>query len=204
MNIQHHIYAIKEIISRYDIPDRNSLTNSLIEHFLNVERSNLLGDMQRRKIAISSLNYSTLCVELELTKVDDCNPDCYILRSKYKLPKYIGKPIVRVGNTQISNLNIFTIKNAKKSLHKKDQIGFYIQDNYLYVYNNVSLEKVSVLALYFSNNLKSILDVDCDCNACIEEYDFIIDSSLIDTLYTLVIKRIIATYANKETQPKSN
>lgn len=205
MNIYKHIYSIKEILNRYDIPNRNAITNLLIEHFLNIERANILGDLRRRNIRLSSYNYSTICVPMVLTNKEDCIEGCYILKSKYKIPEYIGNLIVRNGTVKLTQRPLHTAKYSKAALNKTDNIYYYIHDNYLYIEGTTAFEKVIVYGIFLSNkDLNDPEKADCECNHCVSDYDFRIDPELIDTLYKLVIKLILSTYVNKGAKEKDS
>jgi hypothetical protein len=200
MNIQKHIYAIKEILGKEHSPLHSNITNLYIEHILTVERANLLGNLLAKNVKLSMNNYSTVCIPLELTALSDCTNNCFILRSKNKLPSYIADITVRNGNTKISVLNPYTFTYRKKSITKKEFISCYVEDGYLYINGTVGLESILVSAVFLNiaetNNPN---EVDCNCSLCVDDYDLVLDAMYIDLLYRLTIARILTLQSNDKT-----
>lgn len=197
MNIQKHIYAIKEILEKEHSATQSRITNLYIEHILTIERANILGNMLKRNIRLSKNNYSTICVPLELTSLDDCTNGCFILKSKNRIPEYVGDIIIRNGNKKLTMLSPYSFTYRKKSISKAEFISWYVQDGYLYINGTVGLETVSITSIFLNN--KDINDpdyVDCNCTTCVDDYDFVIDSTYIDMLYGLVIARILSLHSN--------
>lgn len=192
MNILKHIYAIKEMVNNFDIPNRNIMTNLFIEHMLNVERANLLGRYLENKSNVLRQNYSTICVDMELAVKEDCTGNCIILKSVKPLPDYIGTLYVMSGNLQMHRITQNISMHRKKSLANKEGVAYYVENNYLYIENNVALESVMVRAIFVSlaevNNPEL---VNCNCNNCLKDYDFAIDPKLIDVLYSLVMNALV-------------
>lgn len=168
------------------------MTNLFIEHMLNVERANLLGRYLENKSNVLRQNYSTICVDMELAVKEDCTGNCIILKSVKPLPDYIGTLYVMSGNLQMHRITQNISMHRKKSLANKEGVAYYVENNYLYIENNVALESVMVRAIFVSlaevNNPEL---VNCNCNNCLKDYDFAIDPKLIDVLYSLVMNALV-------------
>lgn len=206
MNISKHIYSVKELLNNYDIPNRNSITNLFIEHLLNVEKSNILGDFLRRNQVVSTLNYNTICLKMTLMEKQDCLTDCIGLRSINRIPEYIGNLKIMYGENLVWPKSRRVARYRKSGLSKEKSISYYVQDGYLYIDGTTSLESVQVKAIFVSNRETNNKDVvDCNCIPCIGDYHLFIDPTLLDTLYSLVLKRILSLYGKgTESHPQKS
>jgi hypothetical protein len=207
MEILKHVYAIKELINNYDIKDRNSITNLYIEHILNICRSNLLNKLIESKKKISKLNYSSICLKLELYKQDDCHNGCFVLRTN-ELPEYIGSINVFLGNKLLSYRSRVSNSNKKFALKPDTSITYYINDKRIYILGSVSIDNISVTGMFLSDKeINNPNIVNCLCTKCLDDYHFTLDPAYISDLYSLVIQKILSVYGNNsesKTNPKNN
>lgn len=94
MNLQHHVYAIKNLLSHGPASDDFRLSDRLIAHFLQVARAKLIEQKIDKYYYISEQSYQDWCADLELSNFHNCctgpDVDCQILRSVLEVPKFLN------------------------------------------------------------------------------------------------------------------
>lgn len=122
-------------------------------------RSMLISQAIGKRQDISDIWVQALsCMELELVDSSECcfiTTDCYILRTKQKLPSSIETSgdnfIIRVtdpiGNV-ISKSNSFEVKYNKYNKYTSKKANWYLQNGYLYITNEKLLEYVNIFAIF--------------------------------------------------------
>lgn len=207
MTRNQHIYAIKNLINKGIASDDSRITNSLILHYLSSARSLLLKRKLDKDHNISEHSYIRICVELVKDTYHDCNciPDqlgCQILRSKCKIPSDVltrwGKGItVKSVNGQVIDKTSITQNDlAQHSLSGAgDQVGWFIEDSYLYILNTLTLPMVIVKGIWAD---PTAVDNYCGCEDSDNDgpcYDpnkdeFPIDPELVMPMYEMTMSFI--------------
>jgi len=201
LTIKEHIYAIQNILNRGPKSDDARLSNSLVEHFLNVARSRVLKQKLNQLHHISSFNYQSFCLELEEVKYSDCScipakAKCKVLRSKVKIPQSLnyrhnnGIIVQTIDGHSIPNSKPSSNHLAKYSLSKANtKPHYFIENGYLYILNNLNLKQVKVKMISVNpRDLSSF--TDCyTANSCYSANSpYPIDQELVDSVYRLTIE----------------
>ena len=154
MTISEHISIIRHLIKEH--VDDSYYNDELIYKFLINARSLLLEREAKKWTKFSDFVYQTFCMPLVLDKFHDCNclpydTDCYILKSKYEIPKTI------LGRNRLF-LNVMTIEGEplsyffdiskqdhfKYSKTKKNKLRYTISNNKLIIIGSTQLKTVLV------------------------------------------------------------
>lgn len=174
---------------------------------------------------ISPFTFSFIdCVPLELGKFADCpcfTTDCWILRSKYKIPQLISYrsglylKVYTIEGKEISETS--QIKNKLKE-HRKvnvDSLGFFFHNDYLYITGSTTLKVVSLNGI-FSDPMKLKDLPRCDTNGnslpitCFNplEDEYPIDEELYEDVEMLVIQKLLSyeqsTFEDTENNDRKN
>lgn len=216
MTLTHHCDAIQNLITKGSPSDDSSYSLRLIAHFLNVTRALLIEQKADKYHYISEQSFQSLCVDLELGSFHNCceGPDtkCKVLKSKTKLPKFLNTrwgdfaKVMTLDGEVISKSSMTINKYAAYSLTSIDkETGWFIHDNYLYVINNKSLEKVLLSSLF--TNPEDIEKANCETSTnalCQGPFDaeYPIDADLIPIMYKMTMEFLLQSVNN--IPPKDN
>lgn len=158
--LKEHVYAIKNILNKGIASDDSRFSNRLIAHYLKQSRGLLLKRKLDNNRYISKLNYQRICVPLEKVTYGDCDcvsdvfEDCQILRSTCEFPAVFANKfrpaltIKAIDGTVLSETSITRDKFKQYSLSQKSpKIGWFIENNHLYILYNTKTELVIALGL---------------------------------------------------------
>ena len=209
---------INEAISRLRVILKNGIAsagNTLSSRFLYSILKTLRTKRIRQKLDsyfyLSPFYYSTIeCLPLELGKFNDCpcfTNDCFILRSKYKIPKIMSTRN-KLAIKSVTNLNGMIISEStptkeeykKYTRTKKDELSYFIHNNYLFIKGSTTLKVISITAI-FENPLDLASINACDPNGiqldvCIYDptkEDFPIDEDLFDDVENMALEKLVKT-----------
>jgi len=211
MTQNEHIYAIKNIINKGPASDDSRITNGLILYYLNIARSLLIKRKLDRDSNISDHTYLRICVPLEKTTYHDCTCidemfDCKLLRSKCKLPTDIlsrwgrGIMVKTINGKQLDKITMTQNEFSTYSRSGADkQVGWFIEDNYLYIQNTLDLPLVIVKGIWTS---PEDLDNYCGCGdseetgPCydVSNDDYPVDPELVLPMHDLAYERIMRAF----------
>lgn len=94
MKLLHHVYAVKDILSRGVASKDFRLSDRLISHFLQVARAKLIEQKIDKYHFVSEQSYQNWCVTLELSDFHNCcngpSLDCKVLKSTSVIPKFLN------------------------------------------------------------------------------------------------------------------
>jgi hypothetical protein len=212
MTRRQHIFAIQNIINRGAPTDDNRFSSRLIGFYLDVERGLLLKRKLDKYQHISEENFQTICMPLELTSFHDCdcipNQNCYILRSKYKLPKRINAKwgstlIVKlfdsspIGETTVAALSNNQYSRIPESKNPLDNLRFFIFNRYLYIVGSTKLKGVLVFGLFENPSQVENYNI-CDSDGVetsdpcysVETDEYPIDIDLVSPLHDMVLRKM--------------
>lgn len=203
MTILKHVYSVKELLNKGTLENNYAYSNLFIQHFLEIYRCYVLNRRIDRREKLQEYNYSAVCMELEMSTFQaKCeSDDCLILKSKHPVPLFLANTlsVYYTNGEVISHRTINQNKYNKYSIQKEDKTSWFIFDNYLYIQNNLLLEKVILRGIF--ENLADVHTIDCNCNpnGCDEDYEFYVDPALIPEIYQMVLNNLIGF--NDETKP---
>ena len=202
-NLLHHVYFIQNIINKGVPSDDSRFSNRLISHALKQARSRLVKIKLDKQDYISEANYQKLCIPLELHTYHNChcitdNQDCQILRSKNVIPKYMvakwGPAIqpMSLAGVKLSQVSITSNNLDQYSLTAQNKSGYFIDENYLYILNNIKLRAVLIKGIWedpeevLGYNEQTCTELD-NCEDILDQ-DFPIDAELVYPMYQLTMQ----------------
>ena len=200
MTTNHHIYAVKNLLSHGASSDDFSYSNRLILHFLETSRAFLIERKADKYTYISDQSFQSWCTDLELGSYHSCcdvTSTCKGLKSVLNIPKFLNTrwgPFIKVtdldGNV-VSHTSPTSHKYSKYALNSQPKIGWYINDNHLFIVGNTDLKKVLITALWASPieimQANCAVNTDLTCPDLFEE-EFPIDVDLIAPMYEMTLK----------------
>lgn len=195
MTILNHVYAVKELLNKGQIKNNYPYSNLFIQHFLELNRCLVLKQRLSNKDSLADINYTKVCLEMEISNFEgDCyKGQCKILKSKKPIPLYLGDSlsVLSVSGETLSQRTINQQKYSKYSITKSDQPFWFIFNNYLYIQNNLLIEKIILKGIFES--LESVATIDCNCTSpdCVNDYIFSVDPSYVTTIYDLTLKNLL-------------
>jgi hypothetical protein len=205
----HHVYFIQNIINRGTPSDDNRLSNRLVAHALKSARSRLIKQKLDKTQFISDFSYQKICVPLVVDVYHDCEclgqeVGCKILRSKYKLPNYFTHKqgdtfqALKLNGHQIPKISITSNQYANYSLASKNKLGYFLENNYVYIINNTVLSTISAKAIWedpdqVSEYSESLCPEIQNCKDYLTE-EFPIDAELTLSMYQLALEILGITY----------
>ena len=201
-SINEHMYSIRGIISRGVSSDDSRITNSLIEHSLNMARATLLKQRMDKFDDISESNYQPICITLQDSNPTECSlpftlpNECMVKKSTAKIPLRItarwGSPsrVRFLDGRRIGNLTQAQAFDAQYSLSRPDlKASYFFQEQYLYILGDKNLKKVRLWDLF-----EDPKDAD-DISSCpVDTEAWPIDSDLVIPLYQLTLQLMGIAY----------
>lgn len=208
---------IQRIHSLYSKGVHNDETRLMSRHIYNKllsVRSVLLYNKLNKKQKVSQWNYQTIpCVEMITVPIVDCPCipplGCYILRSKYQLPKPIikyNKHLIKSvtsldGNIVYSEIDWEDKKYKSDNKYTANKPDYFIRNKFLYITTTKYPEVITITGLFQDPSEVDSYPSFC-CNEsniesnCISIYDkeFPIDDELIDALIELSLKELIEVF----------
>lgn len=204
--------TINDAITRIKVPLANGIpsddfpySDEHIYSMLQTMRSKRLRQKMDQDAFISQFSYSVIdCVPLEWGKYSDCpcyTSDCFILRSKYKIPSFIsnrtGLPIIvtTLNGNIISEGSITKeqFNNYKRS--KVKTLNYFIHNDYLYITGSNQLKVVSIKGILNDPlELKDIPICDTEGNSLGVCHDplnekYPIDMELFEDIETMILEK---------------
>lgn len=164
-SLREIIYEVTNIVYGGMSSDDKRLGWRIIEKWAEEYRSLLISQAMSKRQDISTIWIQTPVVEMELidttlptTIIAQETSDCVILRSKTTIPRtieyYGDNNVLSVqtidGKKSFSKINFFRSKYSKFSKYTGFMPKWYVLNDYLYIQNNVFIEKVLVPGLYES------------------------------------------------------
>lgn len=158
ISLNHIVYQVLEFASSGTLSNDINITWELAAQWVSEQRAILISQSLVKKDMINDSWISYIpCVELEQVQDVDCKcetSDCYILKSKLRLPSTIDEyhdntwvSVNTVGNQQISKSNPIRQRYQKFNKYTNNNMIYWIKDDYLYIRNNEFLDKVTMSGL---------------------------------------------------------
>lgn len=193
------IYDILEISSSGATPNEFSITKEQVQYWIEQTRSMLISQSYAKKDEINDSWIQYLpCVKLEQVVDSSCcdgPDDCYILKSKLKIPSTIdtwkdnmiisvktpsGVMIPKSNNFQAMYQGFLKYTNSKRS--------WYLRNDYLYIVNDQMLDYVDLAGLFETPSELSKFNC-CDGTPCFTlDSPYPISMSLATQVTDIVVK----------------
>ena len=151
-SLNHYIYDIKNIASGGITSDDFSIADEQIKFWFNAYRSVLIRQELSERTTVSNSYIQHIIVEFEkIDIVEFCGTttsDCYVLKSKNKIPKTIRRndstSILAVQSLD-EKVSFSETNFAKKLFDKYNKytpnlVRWYIKDDYMYLTNNTKIK----------------------------------------------------------------
>ncbi len=172
----HLIHDVLEIASSGGVPSEFKISDEQILYWIEQTRAILIGQSlnKRDDINDSWIQYID-CLELEQVDSSQCcdaPSDCKILKSVLPLPSTIDTwkdnwilSVEGMDGTSISKSNHFKQKYQKYNKYTSNSSSWKIENNYLYIINDLFLDKVRVgLLAEFPSDLGQF--ISCSNTPC--------------------------------------
>ncbi len=194
----HWVYQILEFASSGSLPDDLNVTYELGRQWLEEYRSILIGQTLNKKDQVNdSIVQYIPCVDLEQVDAGTCCEEpigCVVLKSIQRIPStidtYIDNWLISVltpGGISISKSNPIKQRYQKFNKYTKNNRIWWIEDDFLFIKNDVFLDKVSVslIAEYPSD----VARFTCSGKPCFNENsDYPISTTMGSQVINMIIK----------------
>ncbi len=204
--VESHIDHVREVLKKYSDDTYTDLSDLSIYKMLVDARSLLIQRRLNKGKTTSHLNKIPICVPLEKTKFFDCTCipkglDCYVLKSKFKIPNMFmlgDRALMDVmaidGSTKFGQIDPYRLKLEMGASRVPQRIGYYLFDDYLYIFGTLSLPLVVVNALWVDpTDLAEITHcVNPSGETCFDVFTsrFPLEPDLNITMYDLIEERL--------------
>lgn len=195
------IYNLKNLYEGGIGSDDDNIADDQIIFMFDYYRAKLIREDLMKGRSISPFLIQEIgCMELETVDKSDCcdiKTDCYILKTKEKLPKvievydknlivYIGSPDHETSfplGSEVQN------KWAKYNKYTSDAVRSFIRGDYLYIINSDTIDFVTVQAVF--ENPKEIAKFKtCDGKPCFSYEDqYPVSAHMISVITQLISER---------------
>lgn len=209
METRKIISRVEALYSKGAASDDSRLSKRLIYNKLITVRSRLLTQKIKAHQVLSHWNYQTLdCIDLIEAPKGECPPNtnkCTILRSKKLIPKILTdldntliKSVTSIdGSTVFYPTEWELFKNAEGNKYTKNLPQYFFRNGYLYITKMVSLEVVTMTALFGdpveADNFNK-KETDKDCLGLLDK-EFPIDHDMIDMAVRLASEELILLFS---------
>jgi hypothetical protein len=189
--------------------DDTTLSARHAYHALLTARSRLIEQKINKNQELSNWMIQILpCVELIKAAAHECPcapiPDCFILRTKYKLPKPIssigGHRIEYVtsidGSERLDSTKFENVKYLKGNKYTGTKAKYYVHNGYGWVINRKMLNAITIGGIFEDPieviKFPSICGSDCEDCDCISflDRDFPVEGSIADTMIAMAKEEI--------------
>lgn len=215
MKVGELIDRISNLYSKGLPSDDSRLSNRFIYNKLLTVRSRLIVQELNKKRSLSSWMYQRLhciqLVEVDATENCPCVPPsgCYVLRTKYKLPKPISglynanlRFVGTLLGKRIQVMSSNSIPFLKGNKYSKDISAYFESEGYLYVVANKRLEFIMAEGVFedpleVKDFLKHCNKEQCtNCNSCESflDQEFPLEAALIEPLIELSLQELIEIF----------
>lgn len=206
------IYRVLNILKEHHADTR--LSKRLVWNVITSAKNVIVDrDLRDRKLYKQSSNLKSICVEMEKISTNLCNcidlpSDCYIYRSKKKLPKMFssvfGPFIYNIrtidGNKEIIYTSLKSAKNSSSIRGVSEKYAF-IENDYLYLAKD-KYEMVSLTSIFDENVDEWMCEKELnqqvnnnDCKNFLDE-EFAIPDRLLDSVLKMAEEELLKTFKN--------
>jgi len=193
------IYDVVEIASSGGTPSEFVVSNEQILYWIEQTRAMLIAQSLNKRDDVNDSWIQWInCLELE--QVDsslccDVSSDCVLLRSVQRIPSTVDTwkdnwiiSVATMDGSPISKSN--NVRNKYKAYNKwtKNERSWFLKDDYLYITNDVFLEKVSLAGIFeFPSDLQSFNT--CEGQSCFDlDGDFPVSVSMASAITDIILK----------------
>jgi len=193
MTLDEHIYAVKNILNRGSAPQSSRITNRLIEHY--IDRT------------LQSVNVQSICLPMEEANFDDCSDcdipslSCKLFKSTISIPNIITSrwnysgQVRAIDGTLIDPFNLTQNRYKKYSISSKENQGWFIKDNYIYIVGDNHIDLIVFQAIFSDPTKVQELQPCSDAGSstpCIKgsTTEFPLDDDLVRPLYQLTLEML--------------
>lgn len=222
MKINEAISRLRVLLENGIASDDNQLSNRFLYSILKTLRTKRIRQKLDSILYLSPFYYNTIdCLPLELGKFADCpcfTNDCFILRSKYKLPKVMStrnklaiKSITTIQGKSLYETTPTKDEYKKYTNTKKEGLFYFIHNGYLFVTGSTTLKVVTFTAIFENPlDLAGINACDTDGNnlpgVCFDpkSQDFPIDEDLFDDIEDMALEKLVKVMARMPNDSENN
>lgn len=165
------VYDVLNIASRGQQSDDFPISVRQCEIWVHELRAKLISQsIQKKGDILDNWIQHINCLELETVDAAECcdvDTDCTILKSVEQLPSYVEIVSVRdiTNKLSFSPINLFRAKYISGNKYTANRPKYYMKDQYLYIVNSDTLEKVSISGV-FEDPTELSAFTDCDGSSC--------------------------------------
>ncbi len=200
-------YDIIEIASGGGLASEFTISQEQVLYWVEQTRAILIGQSLNKR---DDLNDSWVqyinCLDLETVDASDCcdvPSDCILLKSVQQLPSTVDTwkdnwivSVSTMDGSSIPKSNPIKQKYQQYNKYTKNNRSWYMKDNYLYIINEVFLEKVNVAGIFeFPSDLSRF--VSCDGQACwTYDSNYPVSLSMASQITDIIVKTKITPFLN--------
>lgn len=159
ITLSHLISDIRDIASSGSNPIDFKISDENITYWINQVRATIISQSISKRNPITDDVIQTIgCIELEQVDKSLCcgiDTGCVLLRSKLVIPGTINTDeanlilsVTGLDGTQIHKSNQFRAKYKSFNKYTKFNKSWYLQNNYLYVINDLLLSEVAITGVF--------------------------------------------------------
>ena len=204
--IDEHIYAVRGLIKEHS--DDSNFTDSFIYQFLISARAEIIRQKANKNHYQSRFNFQTACVPLDCSSYEDCDdclPDmgCKLRKSRIKIPVPVSsrsKDLFNVrtfSGQKLTMLSPEDFDSSKESIFLKDRPSYWISNQYLIVWQPITLKAVIIDAIFSDpTDLANVYICDEDGStsdeACYNPLkdEFPMDADIWEEVYTRAFNKL--------------
>ena len=202
---RHLVDDVREIASSGGNPNEFRISDEQIMYWIEEVRSMLISQAIAKKDDINDswIQYIS-CLDLEQADISECcdlPSGCVLLRTKKKIPPTIDtwtdnsiRSVHTVAGNIIPKTNIMQSKYLKYSKYVGNSSAWYLKNSYLYIINEVFLDKIEVAGLFESpSDLEDF--TNCEGASCFSlDSPYPISLSLATQITDIIIKTKVAPF----------
>jgi hypothetical protein len=153
---------------------------------------------------VGDSSYMTFCLDLALANANSCSEyDCSVKKSIYKVPNVItgrnvtSLKVMTLDNRLISETSVQDVMLNQLNDIKRDKISYSMVNNFIYIWNNLTIKHVKVKALW--ENPVDWAEIQSP-TSCIDVYgvDIGMERSLKDVAIQMVYDEIVKSNTIRE------
>ncbi len=200
----HLIYEVLSFESSGSLPNSMTISPELAYEWIVETRSKLIGQSLNNKDQIndSFIQYipSVDLIQTDSSTCCDVNSGCLLLKSVQKIPSTIDTfrdnwlvSVVTPLGQNINKTNPIKQRYSKFNKFTKNIKQWFIKDDYLYIINDILLDKVSVSGLF--EFPEDVARFTCSGTPCFDDdSDYPVSTTMASQIISIIIKEKLTPF----------
>jgi hypothetical protein len=162
-------------------------------------RAKLIEQKLKKFQPINDSAYLSFCLDLQTVNANECSElECKVKRSVFKLPAAItgrnvsSLKVFNLAGKQISPVDTSDVDKLKYNDIKKNNPAYSIENNFIYIWNNLQIKHIKVKALW--EDPTDFADIQSN-NQCVDVFamDIQMERAMKDDAIKMVLELIMNT-----------